>query len=464
MTQHLTSHRPVDKLSRAADTVCNLNTGAYVMMKKLLLGTTCVLATAAYLSPAQSTQLMFTNYGNFLDTYGVNPIGVGAQIGSSGYYAGNTFDSVFGWVTPSGPPSGSGTSTPSSDGTTVTATQGNTTITVPYNNSGAFPNQFFRNAAVGLTGQWTLTASNSTTSNTTATVTTPALVVSTTAPANTAVAISGSTLDPTISWTIPTTTVPAGSVLKDSVFLFGQASQGSGAIFSSAELIPGTTQYTIPSGILSPGQVYTVSIQSDILNQSTGAVEARTRQFTGYVAASATPIAAPTYLPAVTPTASPTGGPSYQFNNPVSQGIPVLLDPLVATGFIYQIGATDPNFASVLLPNIGNSSPYQVYTWNGTAFVFDTSLAANTLLNFGSGGVSEFEVLGIDPSLALDPNNATDFITQLTFTGTGNFTGTMTPITTAVPEPSTWAMMILGFVGIGFMSYRRKSRPALIAA
>jgi PEP-CTERM motif len=27
----------------------------------------------------------------------------------------------------------------------------------------------------------------------------------------------------------------------------------------------------------------------------------------------------------------------------------------------------------------------------------------------------------------------------------------------AVPEPSTWAMMILGFVGVGFMSYRRRS-------
>ena len=34
----------------------------------------------------------------------------------------------------------------------------------------------------------------------------------------------------------------------------------------------------------------------------------------------------------------------------------------------------------------------------------------------------------------------------------------------AVPEPSTWAMMILGFAGIGFMAYRRKSRPALMAA
>ena len=34
----------------------------------------------------------------------------------------------------------------------------------------------------------------------------------------------------------------------------------------------------------------------------------------------------------------------------------------------------------------------------------------------------------------------------------------------AVPEPSTWAMMILGFAGIGFIAYRRKSKPALMAA
>jgi hypothetical protein len=33
-----------------------------------------------------------------------------------------------------------------------------------------------------------------------------------------------------------------------------------------------------------------------------------------------------------------------------------------------------------------------------------------------------------------------------------------------VPEPSTWAMLILGFAGIGFMAYRRKTKPALMAA
>jgi hypothetical protein len=34
-------------------------------------------------------------------------------------------------------------------------------------------------------------------------------------------------------------------------------------------------------------------------------------------------------------------------------------------------------------------------------------------------------------------------------------------LATDVPEPSTWAMMILGFFGVGFMAYRRKSTPAL---
>ncbi len=32
----------------------------------------------------------------------------------------------------------------------------------------------------------------------------------------------------------------------------------------------------------------------------------------------------------------------------------------------------------------------------------------------------------------------------------------------AVPEPSTWAMMILGFAGIGFMAYRRRNRSAAV--
>ncbi len=34
----------------------------------------------------------------------------------------------------------------------------------------------------------------------------------------------------------------------------------------------------------------------------------------------------------------------------------------------------------------------------------------------------------------------------------------------AVPEPSTWAMMILGFAGVGYMAYRRRNQSAALAA
>ena len=39
-----------------------------------------------------------------------------------------------------------------------------------------------------------------------------------------------------------------------------------------------------------------------------------------------------------------------------------------------------------------------------------------------------------------------------------------TPFSTVggVPEPSTWAMLILGFAGVGFVAYRRKNQGAAL--
>ena len=34
---------------------------------------------------------------------------------------------------------------------------------------------------------------------------------------------------------------------------------------------------------------------------------------------------------------------------------------------------------------------------------------------------------------------------------------------TGVPEPSTWAMMMLGFAGLGFAAYRGRGRRAAIS-
>jgi hypothetical protein len=55
----------------------------------------------------------------------------------------------------------------------------------------------------------------------------------------------------------------------------------------------------------------------------------------------------------------------------------------------------------------------------------------------------------------LDPTQVNGFEEALLF---------VPQVASAVPEPSTWAMMILGFCGLGFMAYRRKSKPALMAA
>jgi hypothetical protein len=56
---------------------------------------------------------------------------------------------------------------------------------------------------------------------------------------------------------------------------------------------------------------------------------------------------------------------------------------------------------------------------------------------------------------------ATDLfaVKDFALAGFGNFV----PVTAGVPEPSTWAMMALGFAGLGYAGYRTR-RPAAAAA
>ena len=55
---------------------------------------------------------------------------------------------------------------------------------------------------------------------------------------------------------------------------------------------------------------------------------------------------------------------------------------------------------------------------------------------------------------------AGDYYLNLSGTGggTAGYGGTLS--VAAVPEPATWAMMILGFAGVGFMAYRRRNQTA----
>jgi hypothetical protein len=45
----------------------------------------------------------------------------------------------------------------------------------------------------------------------------------------------------------------------------------------------------------------------------------------------------------------------------------------------------------------------------------------------------------------------------------GEIVGSVSSVSSGVPEPSTWAMMLIGFAGLGFAGYRRTKRKADVA-
>jgi len=80
---------------------------------------------------------------------------------------------------------------------------------------------------------------------------------------------------------------------------------------------------------------------------------------------------------------------------------------------------------------------------------------SNPLVQFTSGKLDDITYAGVaaDGDSLMMTSDFVFFIVTSRTQEIGRFTATLAP---AVPEPSTWAMMILGFCGVGFMAYRRK--------
>jgi hypothetical protein len=72
------------------------------------------------------------------------------------------------------------------------------------------------------------------------------------------------------------------------------------------------------------------------------------------------------------------------------------------------------------------------------------NIASGQTYVFNPQGVDRFKILGIEKNAQLDPNDVTAFITELTFTGTGQFTGSMVPIFTSKPMPTKFRTPDLG--------------------
>jgi hypothetical protein len=249
------------------------------------------------------------------------------------------------------------------------------------------------------------------------------------------VTASGTGITPTFSWTLPGGFQPDALRLsihdKDDI-----NSAGFADVIHTVPISPTSTSYTLPE-VLNSGQSlvegghYTINFQ---LIETRGHVPFTNnnaqilRRSSSFFAFSPLPDSAP---PEVALPTIVDGVYSFSVTQ-VGPNSVTFIDPPVAIGYDYAIGPGDPKFKSVRLPEAGDSL-YDLYRWTGSAYAFHSTVMANDdvdLTSLDPGGVDRFRILGIEPSAGLDPANPTAFITGLTFVSSGQFTGTMTPITT----------------------------------
>jgi hypothetical protein len=121
-------------------------------------------------------------------------------------------------------------------------------------------------------------------------------------------------------------------------------------------------------------------------------------------------------------------------------------------GFVYITGGNAQFSANSML-----ISQYEA----GTVSAYEVGALGLPILSTGRlfiSGLSGAEGAAIDPLTG-------DFLFS-TFGGGNQIAvvqGFDAPVTPGVPEPSTWAMMILGFAGVGFMAYRRSRKDNELA-
>lgn len=126
--------------------------------------------------------------------------------------------------------------------------------------------------------------------------------------------------------------------------------------------------------------------------------------------------------------------------------------------------AADPNVTNLVLTKFLGLNDnglavgyYQLLDGSQHGFLYNIATKTYTFLddpNAATSGLSITEITGVN-----DSGEIAGFYVDA---ATGLERGFVA--TAAVPEPTTWAMMLLGFAGVGFMAYRRKSKPALMAA
>jgi len=143
-----------------------------------------------------------------------------------------------------------------------------------------------------------------------------------------------------------------------------------------------------------------------------------------------------------------SSGPAGSLSSPTGPAISNLAVNAGLLNFFFHTSGGGPDA-------VNGSNPDGTLSGNPNFFVsfFDSSgiFTAAHLGAFGGGsaGIISFDDGGAGPDKDFD-----DLVIKFQVVGSNSTT------VPAVPEASTWAMLLLGFAGIGFLAYRRKPRES----
>ena len=119
---------------------------------------------------------------------------------------------------------------------------------------------------------------------------------------------------------------------------------------------------------------------------------------------------------------------------------------------------------SVIQTFAGQTLAGQTGAFNGDGTgTFSFGIACITCGN-GNLGISsnvDFTIANATIADVTAVNNLGNIFVADVLGSNGNTGPVDASVASAIPEPSTWAMMILGFFGVGFMAYRRKGQATL---
>jgi len=159
-------------------------------------------------------------------------------------------------------------------------------------------------------------------------------------------------------------------------------------------------------------------------------------------------------------------------------GIHTIVDKLQAAGAQRLVVWNTPNIG--ITPAVAALGPEASFLASSLAASMNAALLKELA---GENGVSIFDIFGLGTSIAANPSafgvlNATDACgapTNACDPNTAVYWDGIHPtafahsiiadafIATAVPELSTWAMLLIGFAGVGFAAYRRRKATTLTA-